>query len=348
MDNLSPITNLTTPESGAFPRFPQSWYFVCTTKALPPGSVLAVRLCERSLVVFRTAGAQIGALAARCPHLGSDLSLGQVVGDTVECPYHRFRFGRTGECREQGLQTTAYPIEERFGAIFVFLGAAPLFPLPQFADAVDLVSAEPAQWDLDTQWYMVGANAFDARHFAHAHDRHLVSPPVLSTPHRYALHIHYRYEIAGTTWIDRATRFVSGSTVEFDVTAWGGNMALVTARFERDRSFGVVIVEPRYLPSSTSTRGVRVTVIVNAARRGHSIGALIVDRIIVGAKRFAIRRMLIDDAKGIKQLDYVHSGLKAGDESLASYLGWVADLPAANNLAPRQSINKGDGDYANE
>ena len=342
------MTNLTAPESGAFPRFPQSWYFVCTTKALPPGNVLAIRLCERSLVVFRTEGGPVGALAARCPHLGSDLSLGQVVGDAVECPYHRFRFGRTGRCAEHGLQTTAYPVEERFGAIFVFLGTAPLFPLPNFPDRVDLVSAEPAQWDLDTQWYMVGANAFDARHFAYAHDRHLVSPPVLSSPHRYALHINYRYEIAGATWIDRATRFVSGSTVEFDVTAWGGNMALVTARFERDRSFGVVIVEPRYVPSSPSTRGVRVTVIVNAASRGRSIGARIVDRIIVGAKRFAIRRMLIDDAKGIKQLDYVPSGLKTGDESLASYLRWVADLPAANNSEPRNVTNKGEGVHANE
>jgi hypothetical protein len=56
-----------------------------------------------------------------------------------------------------------------------------------------------------------------------------------------------------------------------------------------------------------------------------------VDRLVVGAKRYAIRKMLIDDSKGINQLDYVHSGLKAGDESLASYLRWAADIPAANN-----------------
>jgi len=330
MDNLSPITNLTTPESGAFARFPQSWYFVCTNKALPPGNVLGVRLCERALVVFRTTDGQVGALAARCPHLGSDLSLGQVVGDAVECPHHRFRFGRTGECREQGIRTAAYPVEERFGAIFVFLGAAPLFSLPNFPDGIDLVSAEPAQWDLDTQWFMVAANAFDTRHFAHAHDRHLVGPPMIDAPHQHALHINYRYRIAGATLIDRATRLVSGSTVDFDATVWGGNMAFISARFKRDRSFGLVVVEPRYI-TSNSTRGVRVTLIVNAARRGHSIGALIVDRLIVGAKRYAIRKMLIDDTKGIKQLDYVHSGLKAGDESLASYLRWAADIPAANN-----------------
>jgi nitrite reductase/ring-hydroxylating ferredoxin subunit len=348
MDDLSPITKLTAPECGAFPRFPQSWYFVCTSKSLARGKVLAVRLCERSLVIFRTASGPVGALAARCPHLGSNLTLGQVVGDSVECPYHRFRFGRTGECREQGLRTEAYPVEERFGAIFVFLGATPLFPLPNFQDGINLISAEPVQWDLDTQWFMVGANAFDARHFAYAHDRHLVRPPILHAPHRYALHVNYSYEIAGATLIDRATQFVSGSTVEFDVIAWGGNMAFVSAKFKRDRSFGLVVVEPRYVPSSPSTRGVRVTVIVSAASRGHSIGALLIDRLIVTAKRFAIRKMLINDAKGIRQLDYVHSGLQSGDESLASYLRWAADIPAVNNSEPRYFANRGDGVHANE
>jgi hypothetical protein len=60
-----------------------------------------------------------------------------------------------------------------------------------------------------------------------------------------------------------------------------------------------------------------------------------IDRLIVAAKRFAIRKMLIDDAKAIKQLDYVHTGLKAGDESLASYLRWAAEIPAVNNSEPR-------------
>jgi hypothetical protein len=104
---------------------------------------------------------------------------------------------------------------------------------------------------------------------------------------------------------------------------------LVSARFRRDQSFGVVAVEPRYAASVGAARGVRMTVIVNAARRGSSLGARLLDGLAVRAKRFAIRRMLTGDAMGLRHLDYVHSGLRSGDEALVQYLRWVADLPPA-------------------
>jgi len=106
MEASSPDANLAVPKSEAFPRYPQSWYWVCSSRDLARGKSVAVRLCGRSLVVFRTARDQLGALASRCPHLGADLSSGQVVGDRIECPHHRFKFGPRGECPEQGLQAT--------------------------------------------------------------------------------------------------------------------------------------------------------------------------------------------------------------------------------------------------
>jgi len=261
-----------------------------------------------------------------------------VVGDRIECPHHRFKFGPRGECPEQGLQATAYHAEERYGAIFVFHGATPLFPLPRFPDNDNLVSAEPVHWKLNTQWYMIAGNAFDARHFVYAHDRRIVTPPRVSAAGSFGLRIDYGYEIAGTTWVDRATQYVSGSRVEFEVTAWGGNIMLVAARFKRDQSFGFVVAEPQYPASSSSDRGVRMTVIVNAASRGSSLAAYIVDRLVVRAKRFAIRRMLMGDAQGLMQLDYVSSGLRPGDEALAHYLRWAAGLPAADGSEPQHSI----------
>jgi nitrite reductase/ring-hydroxylating ferredoxin subunit len=338
MDASSPDANLAVPESEAFPRYPQSWYWVCSSGDLPRGKAVAARLCGRSLVVFRTARDRLGALAARCPHLGADLSSGHVVGDRIQCPHHRFQFDPKGNCPEQGLQATAYPAEERYGAIFVFHGATPLFPLPRFPDNDNLVSAEPVHWKLNTQWYMIAGNAFDARHFVYAHDRRIVTPPRVSAVGRFALRIEYEYEIAGTTWTDRATRYWSGSRVDFGVTAWGGNIMLVTARFKRDQSFGFVVAEPQYPPSAGAGRGVRMTVIVNASSRGSSLAAHIMDRLVVSVKRFAIRRMLMGDAQGLMQLDYVSSGLRAGDEALAHYLRWVAGLPAAEISEPQHSI----------
>lgn len=311
------------PPPSEFPRYPKSWYYVCTAKSLRRGQVKKARICGEDLAVFRADNGTVAALAARCPHLGSDLSQGRVVGDTVECPYHRFRFDSAGICREHDLAARSWAVTERFGAIFVFPGPEPLFPLPAFAGDPDLVSAAPMHWHLGTQWYMVVANGFDGRHFSHAHDRHLVGPPRLTRPDRYSMRVDYQYRIAGSTPMNKLTRLVSGSIVDFAVTGWGGNIALVHARFARDQSLGIVLVEPDYEKGS---RSARVTVIVNAVRKGRSIQARLLDRLTVKIKRFAIRRFMLDDSRALQQLDYGDAGLRPGDEVLAAYLRWVADL----------------------
>lgn len=52
---------------------------------------------ETPIVLFRAAG-QIHALHDRCPHRFAALSEGRVVADTLECPYHGWRFAAGGRC----------------------------------------------------------------------------------------------------------------------------------------------------------------------------------------------------------------------------------------------------------
>src|SRR5208283_1011500 len=321
--------DLCAPEPKAFAKYPASWYYVCTSKSLPAQRLMGVTLCGRRLVVFRGDRGIVGALEAWCPHIGSDMSLGRVVGDAVECPIHRFRYDSAGACANQDLRAIAYPVEERFGAVFVFLGPKPLFPLPSFSADINLVSTKPMQWEVGTNWYMLVANSFDARHFARTHDRRLVRPPNLHSPHPFALQIDIAYEITGTSWTDRATRLISGSHVRLEVTAWGGNIALVRAAFAKDQTFGIMIVEPRYDLSGDGQRGAQVTVIVSAHRRGNSFLARILDALTVRAKRFAVARFATQDAIGVQQLRYASGGLRVGDEALAQFLRWAEGIPQA-------------------
>lgn len=307
---------LLAPHPDTFARYPQSWHFVCASAALPAGAKTAVNLHDHRVVVFRSATGHASAVAARCPHMGSDLADGRVVGETIECPYHRFRYDGTGRCWQNDLTVRAYATAERCGAVFVYLGARPRFPFPTLP--ADLVSARPLRWTLDTQWFMVGANAFDARHFRTAHGRRLLSPPTLDHPGRLAMRVSYEYEIESAAWVDRAVRLFSGARVQFNVTSWCGNVLLVQAKFRNDASFGVVVAEPR----GGARFSTDVTVIVSAKRR-NGLLAPAANWLRLLAKRVAIKHMLRDDFTSLRRLDYVHDGLRSGDEVLAQYLRWV-------------------------
>ena len=74
-----------------------SWYAVALSRAVSrtPHRVL---IAGQAFVIFRSGGA-LHCLTDRCPHRFAPLSLGRVVADTIECPYHGWRFDGTGRCR---------------------------------------------------------------------------------------------------------------------------------------------------------------------------------------------------------------------------------------------------------
>ena len=74
-----------------------SWYAVALSRAVSrtPHRVL---IAGQAFVIFRSGGA-LRCLTDRCPHRFAPLSLGRVVADTIECPYHGWRFDGNGRCR---------------------------------------------------------------------------------------------------------------------------------------------------------------------------------------------------------------------------------------------------------
>jgi len=89
-------------------------------------------ILERPIVLFRDSCGRICALEDRCPHKQVALSLGRVVGDSIECPYHGLCFGGDGACRAQPARAPGEPmfakrvpsfrVVEHDGWIWIYLG----------------------------------------------------------------------------------------------------------------------------------------------------------------------------------------------------------------------------------
>ena len=110
--------------------FPRNQWYVGARSEEIGRALLSRRLLDTPVLFYRTEAGQPVALADRCPHRQLPLSRGRLLQDTVECGYHGLAFGPDGQCIRipqqdhipPRLRVDAYPLQERLGLIWIWLG----------------------------------------------------------------------------------------------------------------------------------------------------------------------------------------------------------------------------------
>ena len=121
------------------------WYFAALSGELNPGDLRRYEILGEPVLLGRTRAGEAFALRDICPHRAAPLSAGQLHGEadgseTVECPYHGWRYRTDGVCAAipslvegQGFEVERvkvrrYPVAEQQGLIFVWMAADPRRP----------------------------------------------------------------------------------------------------------------------------------------------------------------------------------------------------------------------------
>ncbi|KXU30482.1 hypothetical protein A0J57_18765 [Sphingobium sp. 22B] len=107
-----------------------AWYVAGWAQSLANGELLALKILDRPIVIYRTGSGRLVALEDRCRHRSAPLSKGRVEGEEIRCMYHGFKYGATGACTEipgaaaipATARVTAYPVVERHSWIWVWMG----------------------------------------------------------------------------------------------------------------------------------------------------------------------------------------------------------------------------------
>ncbi len=135
------ITTETTRFGKGFLR--DAWYFVDLSREIRPGTQARRMILGEPVLVGRTRAGQVFAMRDVCPHRAAPLSAGRVVdraedgGETIECPYHGWRFRPDGVCAAipslvEGdatdparIRVRSYPVRESQGIVFVWMSSDP-------------------------------------------------------------------------------------------------------------------------------------------------------------------------------------------------------------------------------
>ena len=151
------------------------------------------------VVLFRTPQG-IAALEDRCCHRSLPLSLGQVVGDRIQCGYHGLEFDTAGACVRvpgqskipPGAEMRAYPVVQRYGWVWIWPGD------PALADTALLPDwwwCESPDWKVipgrggkpmyvEGNYLLISDNLFDIAHLTYVHSTSIGSDAIVEFPSR--------------------------------------------------------------------------------------------------------------------------------------------------------------------
>lgn len=99
-----------------------------------------VQVLGEELILFRDGQGRPGLVHPRCAHRGASLYYGRIEPEGIRCCYHGWLFDVQGHCLEQpcepgcgalkgNVRQPWYPVEERYGLVFAYLGPPERKPL---------------------------------------------------------------------------------------------------------------------------------------------------------------------------------------------------------------------------
>jgi len=95
LDDIRQIEN-----NGLPTRFARGWHCLGLSEKYKDGKPHTVTAFGQKLVVFTGSDGIINVLDAYCRHMGADLSTGTVKGNEIACPFHDWRWGGDGRCKD--------------------------------------------------------------------------------------------------------------------------------------------------------------------------------------------------------------------------------------------------------
>jgi phenylpropionate dioxygenase-like ring-hydroxylating dioxygenase large terminal subunit len=127
-----------------------------------------VRILGEDLIIFRDGKGRPGLLTPRCAHRGTSLYYGKVDENGIRCCYHGWQFDVEGRCLDQPCEPNNgaahrhrirqpwYPVEERYGLVFAYMGPPAKKPILPRWDALEDLALDETTFATDSSFSVGG------------------------------------------------------------------------------------------------------------------------------------------------------------------------------------------------
>ena len=119
-------------------RFARGWHCLGLSKDFRDGKPHQINAFGQKLVIWEDADGELKALDAYCRHMGGDLSQGTIKDGNIACPFHDWRLGGDGRCKQipysrrvpLRARTSSWPTLDQDGMLFVWSDREVNPPIP--------------------------------------------------------------------------------------------------------------------------------------------------------------------------------------------------------------------------
>lgn len=312
------------PFEGEGGTFTQSWYPICMSSACTSDFVRGFDFLDGRVIAFRDKEGQPHVMSAYCPHMGADLSIGDMVDGSVRCVYHHWKYGGDGRCNSMpsndpipsAARLFKFPVCEKYGILWAFNGLEPHYALPDFQypdeDLVykTLVFGEEVPVD---PWVLC-ANTPDMQHIRYLHGIEING----DNPHdavEWTDHSMY-YEFSGT--------HVTGEPVHHRIGIVGTSMYFQSTDFA-GRWFG-------FVSPFTLTRPGRSTVFITVCTRKDSGTPEEVEQFLNFIAELE-KRVVLDDLMNMQTVHLKPGTLTRSDLTLSRFFDYMRAYPRGHPSA---------------
>ncbi len=184
-------TNAGTPMGELFRRY---WLPALLATELPEPDCPPVRLqlLGEKLIAIRDTQGRLGVMDEFCAHRGVSLWFGRNEEGGLRCPYHGWKYDITGQCLEvpsepegsafcQKVKLKSYPLVERGGVLWIYMGPPELQPAPpewEFA-TVPANQSYMSKRLQESNWLQALEGGIDSSHVTFLHSGSLKTDPLI-------------------------------------------------------------------------------------------------------------------------------------------------------------------------